>query len=282
MRLFLLTALTMIAFAANSVLNRMAVGPGLIDPIWFAVIRLVAGAAILAVMIGLRRAGGGRALWPGWQGRVAGALSLLLYLFGFSLAYGALDAGAGALILFGMVQVTMFVGALVARERVPLRRWIGAGLAFLGLLYLLAPGSGANSSMMHSGLMAAAGIGWGLYSLSARGSDDPLGATAWNFLLAVPVALALMPVLPVGTTVTSFNGIVLAIISGAITSGLGYALWYRVLPLLGATRGAVAQLTVPVIALLGGMVFLDEVLTLRFAISALMVLGGVAIAARKA
>jgi drug/metabolite transporter (DMT)-like permease len=130
--------------------------------------------------------------------------------------------------------------------------------------------------------MAAAGIGWGLYSLSARGSDDPLGATAWNFLLAVPVALALMPVLPVGTTVTSFNGIVLAIISGAITSGLGYALWYRVLPLLGATRGAVAQLTVPVIALLGGMVFLDEVLTLRFAISALMVLGGVAIAARKA
>ncbi len=282
MRLFLLTALTMIAFAANSVLNRMAVGPGLIDPIWFAVIRLLAGAVMLAILIVARRVAGGRALWPERSGRVAGALSLLLYLFGFSLAYGALDAGTGALILFGMVQVTMFVGALVARERVPLRRWIGAGLAFLGLLYLLAPGSGANASLVHSGLMAAAGIGWGLYSLSARGSNDPLGATAWNFLLAVPVALALMPVLAVGTAATSFNGIVLAIISGAITSGLGYALWYRVLPLLGATRGAVAQLTVPVIALLGGIVFLDEVLTLRFAISAMMVLGGIAIAVRKA
>ncbi|OYX43334.1 MAG: EamA family transporter [Rhodobacterales bacterium 32-67-9] len=282
MRLFLLTTLTMIAFAANSVLNRAGVGNGLIDPVRFAVVRLLAGAAMLALLVLGRRLVSGRPLWPGPQGRAAGAMSLLVYLFGFSLAYGALDAGTGALILFGMVQITMFAGALLARERVPARRWIGSGLAFLGLAYLFGPGSGANESLFHATLMAAAGIGWGIYSLSARGSTDPLGATAWNFVLAVPVALVLVRALPVmqGAVPTMPAGLLLAVISGALTSGLGYALWYSVLPALGAARGGVAQLTVPLIALAGGLVFLGEALTLRFLLSAALVLGGVAIALR--
>lgn len=277
MRLVLLTAFTMTAFAANSVLNRAGVGSGLIDAVSFAVVRLLAGAGMLAVIVSGRWLASGRPLWPGWSGRAAGALSLLVYLFGFSLAYGALDSGTGALILFGMVQITMFAGALLARERVPARRWLGSGLAFLGLVYLFAPGSAAHASLSHAGLMAAAGIGWGIYSLSARGATDPLGATAWNFVLAVPVALGLVAALPV-PAVAAPEGLLLAVVSGALTSGLGYALWYAVLPALGAARGGVAQLTVPLIALAGGMVFLGESLSLRFLLAAALVLGGVAIA----
>lgn len=272
MRLFPLTLLTMLAFAANSVLNRAAVGPGLIGPVSFAVVRLCAGAGMLGVLLLLRRAAGHGA-WAGWQGRAAGALSLLVYLFGFSLAYGALDAGTGALILFGMVQITMFAGALVMGEAVPARRWVGAGLAFAGLVYLLAPGSGSSGHLLQAGLMAAAGIGWGVYSLSAKGARDPLAATGWNFILAVPVALVLWLTLPHQAASTA--GIVLAVVSGAVTSGLGYALWYSVLPVLGPSRGAVAQLTVPIFAVAGGMAFLGEALTLRFAVAAVLVLGGV-------
>ncbi len=282
MRVFLLTALTMTAFAANSVLNRAAVGGGRIGAVEFAVVRLIAGAAMLGALVAVRRVQSGRGVWPGWTGRPAGAASLLVYLFGFSLAYGALDAGTGALILFGMVQITMFAGALVARERVPARRWLGAGAAFLGLVYLLAPGSAAARSLPHAVLMAAAGVGWGVYSLSARGTRDPLGATAWNFLLAVPaaaVAVALLPAEPAAMAPQP-AGLALALVSGAVTSGLGYAVWYAILPGLGAARGGVAQLGVPVLALAGGMVFLGEALTLRFVIASALVLGGVAIAVR--
>lgn len=282
MRLFLLTALTMTAFAANSVLNRAAVGGGHIGAVPFAVVRLMAGAAMLGALVAVRRVQSGRAVWPGWAGRPAGAASLLVYLFGFSLAYGALDAGTGALILFGMVQITMFAGALVAREAVPARRWAGAAVAFLGLVYLLSPGSGAAESLLYPALMAAAGIGWGLYSLSARGTRDPLGATAWNFILATPAAAVAVALLSVGPAAVAPQpaGIALALVSGAVTSGLGYALWYTILPRLGAARGGVAQLSVPLIAIAGGMVFLGEPLTLRFVIASALVLGGVAIALR--
>lgn len=279
MRLFLLTLLTMAAFAANSVLNRAAVGPGLIDPVSFAAVRLCAGAAMLGVLLAARQAASGPAAWAGWPGRVVGALSLLVYLFGFSLAYGALDAGTGALILFGMVQITMFAGALVRGEAVPARRWVGAGLAFAGLVYLLAPGSVPSGHPAEAALMAAAGIGWGVYSLSARGTRDPLAATGWNFILAVPLALVVWALVAQGAVAPA--GIGLAVVSGAVTSGLGYALWYTVLPELGASRGAVAQLTVPVFALAGGMAFLGEALTLRFAVAAMLVIGGVGWALRR-
>lgn len=279
MRLFLFTLLTMLAFAANSVLNRAAVGPGLIDPVSFALVRLCAGAGMLGFLLAVRRGVAGRTVWAGWRGRAVGALSLLLYLFGFSLAYGALDAGSGALILFGMVQITMFAGALIRGEVVPRRRWAGAGLAFVGLVYLLAPGSVPSGHPAEVAMMVAAGVGWGVYSLSARGAGDPLAATGWNFILAVPVALALWAALAHGESVPS--GIALAIVSGAVTSGLGYALWYAVLPELGAARGAVAQLTVPIFAVAGGMAFLGEAMTLRFLIAAALVIGGVGWALRR-
>jgi drug/metabolite transporter (DMT)-like permease len=284
MRLVLLTALTMTAFAANSVLNRAAVGGGQIGALPFAMVRLASGAAMLGLLVAVRRIRVGQAVWPGGAGRLAGPISLLVYLFGFSLAYGALDAGTGALILFGMVQITMFAGALVAGERVPARRWSGAGVAFLGLLYLLAPGSGASPSPLHAAMMVAAGVGWGIYSLSARGTRDPLGATAWNFILAVPLAALITALLPASqaSAPTGSAGLALALVSGAVTSGLGYALWYTILPQLGAARGGVAQLSVPLIAVAGGMVFLGESLTLRFVIASALVLGGVAIAVRPA
>lgn len=278
MRLFLLALLTMMAFAANSVLNRMAVGAGLIDPLGFAVLRLLAGALMLALLLGLRRVLRGGAVWPGAEGRLAGVFGLLLYLFGFSFAYLGLDAGTGALILFGMVQITMFGGALLSRERVPGRRWLGAGLAFAGLVTLLAPG-GAGGLLVPAAAMALAGFGWGIYSLAGRGARDPLAATAANFVLALPVGLPLLLV-PTGAVTVALTplGFWLAVVSGAVTSGLGYALWYALVPQLGAARAAVAQLTVPVIAAAAGLVLLGEGLGLRFVLAAGLVLGGVALA----
>ncbi len=270
MRLFLLTALTMLAFAANSVLNRWAVGPGHIGAVEFAMIRLIAGAGMLAALVLWQRGG---LAWPGAQGRVAGVLGLSAYLVGFSLAYRGLDAGTGALVLFGTVQVTMFAGALISREAVPVRRWAGAGLALAGLALIAAPGAVALVPLV---LMAVAGIGWGIYSLAGRGAADPLAATAWNFILSVPLVLPLG--LVAGVALPGGTGIALAVVSGAVTSGLGYALWYAILPSLGAARAAVAQLTVPVIAALGGAVLLAEVPGLRFWLATVLVLGGVALA----
>ncbi len=270
MRLFLLAALTMVAFAANSVLNRWAVGPGHIGAVEFACIRLVAGALALVGLLTLQR---GALTWPGIQGRVAGVLGLSAYLLGFSLAYRGLDAGTGALVLFGTVQVTMFAGALIQREPVPGRRWAGAGLALIGLTLIAAPHGG---SLLPLGLMTLAGIGWGVYSLAGRGAKDPIAATAWNFLLSLPL------VLPIGfaggLARPDAVGVGLAVLSGAVTSGLGYALWYRLLPRLGSARAAVAQLTVPVIAALGGSLLLAEVPGLWFWFASALVLGGVAVA----
>lgn len=279
MRVILLTGLAMVAFAGNSVLNRMAVGPGLVDPVTFAVVRLLAGAATLAVLVGVRALLRGAAVWAGWHGRLFGVLGLLTYLLGFSLAYAGLDAGIGALILFGTVQITMFAGALVAREVVPGRRWLGAGLAFAGLVLLLAAG-GALVPVWEAGLMGLAGFGWGLYSLAGRRAGDALGATAWNFVLAVPVmgvAFLFLPVSPDAGAPAPL-GIWLAVVSGAVTSGLGYALWYHLVPKLGAARAAVAQLTVPVLAAASGAALLGEGVGLRFVLAAGLVLGGVAVA----
>ena len=275
MRLFLLTALTMIAFAANSVLNRMALAGGGIDAASFGTIRLIAGAVMLGALCVILRGG----LHLRGPGRVAGVLSLLLYIYGFSAAYDVLDAGLGALILFGVVQITMFAGTLMAREAVPPRRWIGAALAFSGLIWLLWPGAGPQVSVVHGLFMAAAGIGWGIYSLAGRRNTDALQGTAANFILAAPLGLLIGLALPTGAggTVIGAQGIMLAILSGAVTSGLGYALWYRVLPGLASSVAAVAQLTVPVIAMAGGMIFLSEHLSLQFVMASALVLGGVAI-----
>lgn len=275
MRLFLLTTLTMIAFAANSVLNRLALATGEMDVALFGVIRLASGAATLAALVLWQR----RGFALGGAGRLWGVVSLLAYIFGFSLAYDTLDPGFGALILFAVVQITMFAGALVSREAVPVMRWVGAALALGGLAWLLAPGGAQSMAALPILSMIAAGVGWGIYSLLGRGARDPLQATAMNFLVAAPVALLIW--LGVGANAVTPMGILWAVISGAITSGLGYAMWYRILPELGASRAAVAQLTVPIIALGGGMLFLGEALTMQFVLAAALVIAGVVLSLRK-
>lgn len=271
MRLLGATALAMTAFAANSVLNRWALAGDHIGAVEFALVRLAAGAFALTLLV-LWRQG---LVFPGWKGRAGGVAGLTIYLFGFTLAYEALDAGTGALILFGAVQLSMFAGALLLRESIPARRYAGAGLAFLGLIVLLWPGE-LRLSPLHAGLMIAAGIGWGIYSLKGRGTGDPLAATAANFVLALPFAFALGWLLDGGLVWGDATGWTLAILSGAVTSGLGYALWYTILPALGPSRAGVAQLTVPLIAAAGGLVLIGETVTWRFALAAAIILGGVA------
>ena len=274
MRLILLTTLVMIAFAANSVLNRMALVGDATGPAAFALIRLGAGAVFLVVLASLR---GGAIPWRAPL-RLWGAATLALYVLGFSFAYVTLEAGTGALVLFGGVQITMFIGAVVAREQVPAARWIGAAVAFGGLLVLLWPQGGLVPDARGVALMAAAAVGWGVYSLLGRGGTNPLGATAANFALALPAGVLVFALLPDAVTA---RGATLAVISGAITSGAGYALWYTVLPRLAASVAAVAQLSVPVIAASAGLVLLGEPLSVRFGVAAVLVLGGVVYSLRR-
>lgn len=274
MKLVALTALVMVAFAANSVLNRAAVGAGQIGAFDFALVRAVAGAAVLVLLIRLRH---GRVplLEPR---RMLGGLMLTTYLVGFSVAYLAMDAGLGALILFGGVQVTMFAGALAMGERPPARRWIGAGLALGGLVWLVWPGETASVPVWSAAAMALAAMGWGAYSLIGRGSADPLGDTASAFVWATVAGFAVVLVQTGGSSVNTASaaGLVLAVLSGAVTSGLGYALWYAVLPRIGASVAGLVQLCVPVIAALGGVVFLAEAPSLRMLGAGAVVLGGIA------
>ncbi|MEM9970574.1 MAG: DMT family transporter [Pseudomonadota bacterium] len=269
MRIVALTALTMVAFAANSVLNRWALVDGTTGPAAFQAVRVAAGALCLAVLLAVR--GGLPPLMS--PGRTIGTGSLLLYVVGFSFAYVALDSGVGALILFGGVQITMFAGAVLAGDRPPALRWVGSGVALAGLAWLLLPG-GSAPPLGSAMLMAAAAFGWGVYSLHGRKASDPLAETGANFLCAAPLALLVWVVLPDDMTVP---GAVLAVVSGALTSGLGYALWYSVLPRLDAAVAALAQLTVPVIATAGGVALLGEVATPRLVMASALVLGGVAL-----
>ncbi|MEI4486039.1 DMT family transporter [Frigidibacter sp. MR17.14] len=271
MRLILMVGLAMLAFAANSLLNRLALAGGGIGPSSFAAVRLAAGAATLVALAALRPRGFRPGLGPR---RAVGVASLALYMLGFSFAYLTLDAGAGALVLFGAVQLTMFAGALALGEQVPARRALGAGLAFAGLCLLAWPSGAARLAGSGVALMAAAGLGWGIYSLAGRGAADPLGDTAANFLLALPLGLMALVLRP-DVVAPGAAGVGLAALSGAVTSGLGYALWYACLPRLAASRAAVAQLTVPVIAALGGALLLAETPGPRFWAAAALVIGGV-------
>ena len=273
MRLIILVSVTMLAFAANSLLNRMALAESEAGAASFAALRLLSGALMLVAIVQLR----GQANWR--LTNVAGPLSLLAYVIGFSFAYLSLDAGLGALILFGGVQITMFAGALLRGESVPTMRWVGAGFAFAGLSFLMWPSGTAPVPLLGAGLMLGAALGWGIYSLLGAGAADPLGATARNFLWATP--LGLLPAFFMWDGMSPI-GALLAVLSGAVTSGLGYALWYRVLPELPASVAAVAQLTVPIIALAGGIVFIGEEMTWRFLVAALMVLGGVVLSLYRA
>ncbi|MEJ6394058.1 DMT family transporter [Gymnodinialimonas sp. 2305UL16-5] len=274
MRLILLTSVVLVAFASNSILNRLAVGPGHIDPYTFALIRAFAGAVFLAALVLARR----RVLPLLTRSRIAGAGSLTLYLVGFSVAYVDIDAGLGALILFGGVQVTMFAGGVIEGERPPLRRWIGAALALIGLAWLGWPSGAAALPLVATAAMLAAALGWGIYSLAGRAASDPMAETGANFIWSVPLLVAVYLLFPVEMDVAGANlfGIVLAIVAGAITSGLGYALWYGVLPQLGASTAALLQLLVPVIAAVGGVLLLGEVVSWRMVGAGALTLGGIA------
>lgn len=281
MRLVLLTALTMIAFAANSVLGRMAIGAGdptLIDPASYSAVRLISGAVMLALLVALTGKGRDREPAPR-AGSWASAFALFLYAVAFSYAYVALDTGVGALILFACVQATMIGWSLKEGDRPAPLEWLGLIIAFGAFVWLVSPGLSAPDPLA-AAMMALSGVAWGAYSLRGRGLRDPLKATADNFLRSVaylaPLGLvALLARLPVHA---SLQGLMLAALSGAVTSGLGYALWYQALKRIGATQGAIVQLTVPMIAALGGTLVLAEGWSPRLIISSLLILGGVAVA----
>lgn len=272
-RLIALTTLALLAFAGNSLLCRAALKQAEIDAASFTAIRLVAGALMLWLLVRLRSGTTtGRGNWPS-------ALALFAYAAAFSFAYVSLPAGTGALLLFGAVQATMIGWGLFKGERFGALQLAGLVLALGGLLGLLLPGLAAPP-LAGALLMIAAGMAWGVYSLRGRGAGDPLRVTAGNFARAVPVAL-LMSLLLLGGARVDGPGALYAVASGAITSGIGYALWYTVLPALKATQAATLQLSVPVIAAVGGIVVLGEPLSLRLVLAAAAILGGIALVIRR-
>jgi drug/metabolite transporter (DMT)-like permease len=258
----------MVAFAANSVLCRMALGAGLIDAASFATVRVIAGALVLTVLMLPRWQKGERAAFE-WRM----PLMLFAYMAFFSFAYITLSTGTGALILFAAVQLTMFGVALRSGEHFSPVSWAGLTIAFAGLIVLVSPGITAPDPV-GAALMAVAGIAWGAYSLLGRNAADPLGATANNFILCVPLVIVVSLIFQKDFHAT-LNGVLLASASGGIASGIGYAIWYKALGGLTATRAATVQLSVPAIAALGGVLLLAEDVTTRLLIATLATLGGV-------
>ncbi|NEX22090.1 DMT family transporter [Thiorhodococcus mannitoliphagus] len=269
MRVVLLAVATLIAFAANPLLCRAALGAGELDAATFTLLRVAAGAVTLCLLLRLmprQSASSGQGTWRA-------AAALFLYMIAFSFAYVSLATGTGTLLLFGSVQLTMLTVALRGGERFSILGWAGFGLAFAGLIWLVAPGVSAPTPGS-AALMLLAGVGWGLYSLLGRAVSKPLVATAENFLRTLPMALlAFLMLLPQVTL--SLNGALLALASGALASGLGYALWYALLPLMAASTAATLQLLVPPVTAMAGVLLLDESVDLRLVGASLAVLGGV-------
>lgn len=269
LRTIALTALTMIAFAGNSLLCRLALKHTTIDAASFTAIRLISGALILSLAAQMHRgASGGKGNWRS-------AFALVAYAAGFSYAYVSLPAATGALLLFGVVQATMIGYGIWAGERLMPLQIAGLALALGGLVGLLLPGLSAPP-LSGSLLMLSAGVAWGVYSLRGKGAGNPTRVTAGNFVRAVPIAVALSLVMHSSASLDS-AGFWYAVSSGALASGVGYALWYTVLPSLKATTAATVQLSVPVIAALGGTLFIGESLTLRLVLASAAILGGIAL-----
>lgn len=264
-----LTLLAMIAFAGNSLLCRLALKETSIDAASFTAIRLVSGAVVLWLIVRLRhRTMHGAGNWPS-------ALALFVYAAGFSYAYLSLPAATGALLLFGAVQATMIGVGLWRGERLRRRQTIGVIAALAGLVGLLLPGLAAPP-LVGASLMLAAGVAWGVYSLRGKGGGDATAVTAGNFLRSAPLALALA-LLALPTLSFDRAGVIYAIASGALASGVGYAIWYTALRGLNATSAASVQLSVPVLAAIGGLIFLGEVITPRLIWCSLAILGGIAL-----
>ncbi len=256
-----LAATAICAFAGNSLFARAALGDGAIEPGAYSAIRLASGALILLPLLGGR---------PG-RADVRGALALALYVAGFSLAYVSLDAGTGALILFACVQATIIVFGYLRGEALKISGWIGLALAMAGLVFLIAPGE-EYTAPGAAALMAIAGVAWGAYTIIGRASGDAAGRTARSFLLATPLV---MPMLLLDAQPPSGYGVLLAAASGALTSGLGYVVWYRVAPHLGLATVASVQLATPVVAALGGVVLLSEPIGWRLAVGGALILAGI-------
>lgn len=269
MRVFLLTVLSMLAFAANSLLCRLALKSESIDPASFAAIRLASGAAMLVLVMRVRSVSAVA------HGSWAAAAWLFAYAIAFSLAYVRLPAGVGALLLFGAVQATMVGAGIWRGERLASRQWLGLGLAMIGLVALLLPGLSAPP-LGSAALMLIAGVGWGAYSLHGKQTLDAGAATAGNFVRSVPFALLLVALCFKQSSITP-TGLGYALCSGAITSGMGYIIWYTVLPRLRSSAAATVQLSVPLIAALGGALFLGEDWTQRLGWTGLAILGGIAL-----
>lgn len=266
-RIVMLTTLAMIAFAGNSLLGRLALKETGIDPASFTSIRLASGALMLWLLVRFSKR------VHNVKGNWLSALALFAYAASFSYAYVSLSAATGALLLFGAVQVTMIGRGVWAGERLWGRQLAGFVLALAGLVGLLLPGLSAPP-LLGSVLMLGSGVAWGIYSLRGKGAGDPTVKTAGNFLRAVPIAAGLS-LLMVGHATVDSEGIGYAIASGALTSGMGYAIWYAVLPMLKATHAAILQLSVPVLVALGGILFIGEEVTLRFVLASIAVLGGI-------
>lgn len=271
-RIVLLTAIAMLAFAGNSLLCRVALKHTAIDPASFTTVRLVSGALALWLIARLRSPA------ATGQGNWLSALALYAYAAGFSFAYVNLAAASGALLLFGAVQATMIGRGIAAGERLAPRQLAGLLLALAGLVGMLLPGLTAPP-LGGALLMMGAGVAWGVYSLRGKGAGDATRVTAGNFLRAAPIAMAVSAALALagGGTAIDGPGLLYAVASGALTSGIGYAIWYAALPALQATSAATVQLSVPVIAALGGVAFLGEALTLRLVAASVAILGGIAL-----
>ncbi len=268
-RIISLTSLAMIAFAGNSLLCRQALKHTAIDPASFTAIRLISGALVLWLLVRMKQTDqAGKGNWPS-------AFALFIYAAGFSFAYISLSAGSGALLLFGAVQATMIGHGIWAGERLRVLQTLGVLLAFGGLVGLLLPGLSAPP-LLGASLMIGAGVAWGVYSLRGKGAGDPTRVTAGNFMRAVPITVALS-LLMVDFASVDAAGVIYAVSSGALASGMGYAIWYTVLPSLKNTSAASVQLSVPVIAALGGIVFLGEPMTLRLMLASVAILGGIAL-----
>lgn len=270
MRPLILTTVAMLAFAANSILCRLALGGELIDAASFTTIRLCGGAASLTLIVALRES-----TLKYQTIDMKAAFALFVYAICFSFAYVDLNAGTGALILFGCVQLTMILFGLFHGERPSALTWTGIIMAFSGLVYLVSPGVSAPS-LKGAILMAVAGIAWGVYSLRGKATVTPILSTAWNFIATVPVTL-IASLLFLGSVDITLPGVLLALTSGAIASGLGYVVWYSALPYLMPTSAATVQLSVPIIAAIGGVIFITEPLSFRLIISSLVTLGGIAL-----
>jgi drug/metabolite transporter (DMT)-like permease len=269
---WILTAIALIAFAANSLLCRLALADEWIDPIAFTALRLIGG---MLILIPVARSFHETPTSNPWKNARFSGLALFVYALTFSLGYVSIGAGIGTLILVGAVQITMLGWALIRKEQIHAVKWIGSLISLSGLIYLVSPGLSAPDPV-GAALMLVAGMAWGIYSVRGRGATAPILMTTRNFICSVPPVLITV-LIGFQSLELSPQGAVVAICSGAITSGLGYVVWYRALRHLSTSTASILQLLVPVLAALGGILFLNEQLSLRLTVASALILGGVAL-----